>query len=76
MLNVEINGGQGQSDAKRAEDGCMERVSDGGLQADESGKPRQVYLYDVFNSQRQFKVLYIMHEVSENRKTGEDSEDF
>ena len=28
-----------------------------------------------FNSQRQFKVLYIMHEVSENRKAGEDSED-
>ena len=43
-----MNGGQGQSDVKRTEDGCMKRVSDGGLQADESGKARQVYLYDAF----------------------------
>lgn len=56
-----MNEGQGQDDVIRAEDDRMSRVSNGDCKQMKARRQGELIYFHTFNSQRQFKVVCIMH---------------
>lgn len=56
-----MNEGQGQNEVIMAEDDWMNWVSHGDCKKMKAGRQDKFVYINTFNSQQQFKVLYIMH---------------